>query len=113
MYNWKLIRSFREGYRLFRCENVRDKQGNLRYAIADHSGKTPELCNDGVLWLDRKRDIQIGRDSFLVPVRNDNNNPFVVGMNAGDALMIANMLELPVKIIYLGRYQIMLRELKK
>jgi len=112
MYKWTLIESFREGHKLFRCDSHRDKHGNLRYAIADGSGKTPELCEDGVMWLDRTRDIQIGRDSFMIPVRNDNENPYNAPVWANEAFALADLLDWPVKIMYLGRRQIKLRELK-
>jgi len=110
-YKWTLIESFREGHKLFRCDSHRDKQGNLRYAIADRSGKTPELCEDGVLWLDRSRDIQVGRERFSIPVINDNGNKLSTVAWANEALTLASILKWPVKINYLGRYQITLREL--
>jgi len=112
MYKWTLIETFREGHRLFRCDSHRDKKGNLRYAIADDSGKFPELCDDGVLWLDRTRDIQVGRNSFLIPIQNDNGHTYNTPVWANEAFVIANLLSWPMKIAHLGRYQVTLRELK-
>lgn len=59
---WKFIRGFNRSHRYFRDEDN-------RLALADDSGRTPDQTDDGVLYVDKLR--QIDYDGmFSVPIIN-------------------------------------------
>lgn len=63
-YKWHRVLQIPNGHRYFRslvgkCE---------RFAVADDSGETPHLTDDGVLWLDLDRDVIVDDDGGWIPV---------------------------------------------
>jgi hypothetical protein len=58
-YNWELVGRVAPGeHRVFRDAD----SGN--FAIADDSGGTPEQCEDGVLWLDKTRALEVATQLY-------------------------------------------------
>jgi hypothetical protein len=52
-YRWKLILKVRRGHRFYFEEN------SGRYALADDSGRNPEECDDGILWIDHSCPLKV------------------------------------------------------
>jgi hypothetical protein len=51
---WTLLRSVNGGHRFFQCTQT------LKIALADSSGSTPDKTEDGILWLDSTRPLEVG-----------------------------------------------------
>jgi hypothetical protein len=79
--HWKLVATFRDhggsrGHRIFQAVGLTDYgQGQLKqagyphgFAIADNSGGTPELTDDGVLWLDESKPIKVDATHVTFPL---------------------------------------------
>jgi hypothetical protein len=60
---WKLALRLPSGHRYFR-----DLQHPGKVAIADDSGETPEVTDDGVLHLDRSRPVLAGEHGCVIPL---------------------------------------------
>lgn len=63
----KIVRLEFQGHRLF----LEDRgpfaaPETCRWAIADNSGRTPELTEDGILWLDFKRYLHLALEDSIV-----------------------------------------------
>lgn len=61
-HQWEFLFRAPCGHQFFREENT-----DL-IAIADDSGSTPDQTDDGILYLDNSRPIQVGEHGFLVPL---------------------------------------------
>lgn len=65
-YKWKFMcRLEPKGHRLFLSEL------SHRVAVADNSGASPEQTEDGVLWFDPTRPIDVGKNDCAVPLLDD------------------------------------------
>lgn len=62
---WKFLKAFKRGHRFFQ-----DPQG--RIAIADDSGETPDLTDDGILYIDQTRQINFVDGRYIIPLHNEN-----------------------------------------
>ena len=61
-YKWGVVTMLPDGHRLFpttSCQYV---------AIADDSGREPQDCEDGILWLDRDRSLIVNGSHIAIPV---------------------------------------------
>jgi len=68
-YEWTTEEKLPDGHRIF--GTVTDGYG-FRYAIADDSGETPEETNDGVMWLDSSRCLNMStRWAPTIPLLNE------------------------------------------
>lgn len=64
-YKWIIEEELHDGHRIFR-----DNQAEVRWAIADASGDTPEQTDDGVLWLDVTKPLVLSGYP-MIPLKND------------------------------------------
>jgi len=63
---WTDMRRLPDGHRMFFTEDPR------RVAIVDNSGRTPELSDDGVLWINFDEPVAIcGRNCFIPIIDNE------------------------------------------
>jgi hypothetical protein len=56
---WKLVLKVPNGHRYF------EEVGTGRIAMADNSGGTPDLTDDGILYLDTSRPVAFGQDAQI------------------------------------------------
>lgn len=54
-YAWRLLKAIPGNHKWFLDENTG------RLAVADYSGHLPDQTDDGVMWLDTERPIQLGQ----------------------------------------------------
>jgi hypothetical protein len=80
---WRLEYTLPGGHRLFK------KDDGPGFYIADDSGATPDLTDDGELWLDVTRPINVLGSYINVPVSDDENRAHVVGVTMADALYLS------------------------
>ena len=111
-YQWKLVKRISPNCRLFVSEGFRDKKNNLRYALADNSDDTPDLCDFGVVWIDRTRDIMVLGNRITIPVLDNNGRPYTQPSTFDVAMFLSNLLSWPVKVGNQGRFEIIMRELR-
>jgi hypothetical protein len=97
-YKWGNVTMLADGHRLFQ-----ELEEPKRYAIADDSGREPQDCDDGILWLDFDRDLEIGSDNgreiFTIPVivdRQDENSRTI--SNAATLLWLAVNVSWPLTV---------------
>jgi hypothetical protein len=71
-----------------------------RVAVADYSGTTPDRTEDGILWLDRDRPVNVGAEGVTFPVikESDGGNyhvsdPLVGGIKAAKDLDLNVVLQ--------------------
>lgn len=75
--NWKMVFRVRGGQRFFMCP-----EKPFEIAVADNSGRTPDMTEDGPLWIDMSRPWSLGDSTFGMPVameRDPENNQAWVG----------------------------------
>jgi len=92
-YRWKLVKKFIGGHKYFRCE----KTGRL--AICDQSGHVPETTDDGVLWVNKEKPIQMGRTddaiaspiAIMLPLIKDDTNPTVTFIGLAELGFLTDM----------------------
>lgn len=89
---WRLIHSFKGEHKLF----ADDSQGG-RIAVADRSGYFPDQTEDGILWLDTTRSVEIGLTRAEIPLIRRNGDKSWTIMTAPVGLKVAQMLGLRVK----------------
>lgn len=84
---WTLETKLSGGHRLF------NKADNDGVYIADESGATPDLTDDGPMWLDLSRHIKTDGQHVYVPVRKGDDDatsaPHVVSVALADALYLS------------------------
>jgi hypothetical protein len=82
---WSLHERLPSGHRLF----VTD--GDTRYAIADRSGPDPEHTDDGLLWLDQTRPLQLSDVSFswLAPLIDPAGRPCATPVDSASAAVLS------------------------
>ncbi len=81
---WTRIKKLASGHRLFRADSG-------RYALVDDSGDTPDQADDGALWLDVNRTLELHTDWLLIPVRNDTEQPYVVRAEPRDLTVLVGV----------------------
>lgn len=99
-----LMRVEKGGHRFFQCK----KTG--RIAVADESGDTrigwgtPEMTEDGVLWLDTTREIEVERygderECVSLPLlcERDDNRPTSTPISFSSALYLAERFNMKIK----------------
>jgi hypothetical protein len=84
---WSEVERLPDGHRLFFYEDM--------IAIADNSGRTPEVTDDGLLWLDFSRPLSLcGRNCFI-PI-NDGEREFATITDFTTVLMLSERYEWPI-----------------
>lgn len=84
MTKWTKIKKLASGHRVFRADDG-------RYALVDDSGDTPDQADDGVLWLDVNRALQLHTDWLCIPVRNHADQPYVVMTEPRDLTIMVTL----------------------
>lgn len=100
MPTWKLVLKVKGGHRYFEdTTSAVDKDLIGRIAVADASGATPELTDDGVLWLDRTRPIRLGgEESAHIPLLRDTGEKAGTGEYNWDAVIVAAHFGMAVEV---------------
>ena len=93
-YNWQLVFNWKPegGHAVFVS-----KDNDVKAAIADNSGDTPDMTDDGVLWVDRTYCVMINRKEAIVPVVSERGNEFHVMMRIHHAMQLAETFNLSVQ----------------
>ena len=99
--NWKMEGKLPDGHRLFSTTD----NGVKKYALADDSGHTPDLTDDGVLWLDATRCLGVDKDDsfdppreyITIPVVDSNGKSSYAVTDASTMLHLANLLKWQVE----------------
>jgi hypothetical protein len=98
---WESWERLPSGHRIFRTNDP------ARIAIADNSGRTPEVTDDGTLWLDFERPIVVAGKAAFAPVRSEEREEgFVTPIDFATALWLSETYQWPIKqhdICYLAR----------
>ena len=93
---WKLVLTVpNHGHRYF------EETGTGRIGVADNSGHYPEQTEDGVLYLDRDRAIEIGGDervSAMIPLMRPDGERCATGETAAGGLLVAKTLGCKVNL---------------
>ena len=81
-----------------------------RFAVADDSGKTPDLTDDGVLYLDLdkfRNGLTINSlGSVTLPLIGENGKLSSTSENLGGAMQLLKLLNLPEKVSYNNDFEI-------
>jgi hypothetical protein len=88
-YQWQGVGTrLPSGHRIFEAHGYHPD--GMSWAIADTSGGTPEQTEDGVMWLDTTRALQISETFCTVPViMADETTRAAVGVGGATILMLA------------------------
>lgn len=94
---WNLLCKLNDGHRLFELDSNQDE-----IAIADDSGTTPDLTDDGVLWLDRTRPLIVYSEeqpvSCAIPLRDQHGEATRTPTDAASILYLAARFDWAVKV---------------
>jgi hypothetical protein len=90
MAQWNLLDVLPGGHRLFA------RPDSTAIYIADRSGKTPDLTDDGLLWLDQTRPLKIDGGHCVVPVVAESSSSYVVPVEAVDLLILSDRYRWPI-----------------
>lgn len=92
--NWTLLETLPSGHRLFSC------LGTTRIAIADESGSTPSRTDDGVLWLDHKRNLSVHeeglRQTGFVPLLDNNGEETRTVVDMASLMVLSAKFHWPI-----------------
>jgi len=78
-----------------------------RIAIADDSGSTPETTDHGILFIDPRRPVAIGKYCSYGLLNEDNADAGSTVCSEEEAAFVSELLELPAKIGHLdGLYRL-------
>lgn len=103
-YDWQGVGTvLPSGHRIFEAHAHQPVEG-LPWAVADDSGGTPDQTQDGVLWLDRSRPLQISETFCTVPVISEDGDKTAVGCGGATILMLARMFEWSINDEQRGAY---------
>jgi hypothetical protein len=69
------------------------------WAVADNSGVTPEQTEDGILWLDQRRNIKLDDGAPRIPVLTPDGTTSVFITNAAGLFVISEMFRWNVNIL--------------
>lgn len=86
---WQLLETLPGGHRLFRSP------GSSSIYIADESGRTPDLTDDGPLWLDQTMPLTVEFEKHAgnqchVPVIGDATSTYRVPVSVADVLWLSD-----------------------
>lgn len=113
-YDWHFICRFSQCHNWFVGT---DRDGRRRVAVGDDSGSLPELCDDGVVWLDTEKTITIEanseylntmspqsryeylrkRKAIVHGIDNKGDQVIIGGTNGYEAIEVARRFEVPYK----------------
>ena len=82
-YKWGVVTMLPDGHRLFPTST-----GNF-IAICDDSGREPQDCDDGILWLDRDRALMIDGTHCAIPVIDEGGKQSRTPSDPATLLMLA------------------------
>ena len=91
---WERSERLPDGHRIFFAGD--------QIAIADDSGRTPELTDDGTLWLDFSRPMVVAGRFACIPITNEERGEFVTGTDLETVFMLSERYD----------WAIMIREIK-
>jgi len=87
---WEKVERLPDGHRIFFAGD--------KIAIADNSGRTPELTDDGTLWMDFSRPLVVAGKFACIPIINEERGEFVTGTDFETVLMLSERYDWAIKI---------------
>lgn len=91
-YGWKKVIGFKGGHRYFLCTKG-ENEG--RIGVADESGPTPDQTDDGVLWLDTDRPVDLGKHCN-VPLREADGETCGTPCDLSEAIGVAEQFDMKI-----------------
>ena len=97
----KLFKCADDGHRYFR--EYLDGMETGRIAVADNSGSTPPQTEDGVLYLDTNKDLELGLGSSVrIPLNRPDGNETATGECLEGAFQVAEAFEMQLVVTVAG-----------
>lgn len=84
-----LIKSFPNGHRYFHS----DQPGDEKIYVADQSGLSPASTEDGIMWIDFERDINVNWRHAALPVTLANQKKKTTPLGIDEMLWISRHYE--------------------
>lgn len=100
--SWNLEHTLPGGHRLF---TKREAPFTGKVYVADESGQTPDLTDDGLLWLDLSRPLLVQGVGASVPVLSFDAGNQWVGVGVADLLWLSDKYGWVIQTTGASRYR--------
>ncbi len=88
-YDWEILLNLKSGHRYFAEVVKHTRKPTGRIGVADNSGTYPDSTDDGVLYLDKARAINVGSKWATVPLYRLNGDRIATGESLANAPLVA------------------------
>lgn len=95
---WENQTNLPDGHRLFDAVGHLRVSGRCLTAIADDSGDYPQDTDDGVIWLDFRRDLSVGTTCFI-PCYDADSEPVNITTDAATIMCLSSKYDWRVNVL--------------